>query len=134
MLKSTKIKLYQKNVELSNQKKLIDIIDKNEEEKIKEIKRHNLSEEETKDRINISKKEYLELLESNKRYEKQLSICRETIQKIIQPLFKNGISEQLIDKIINNEVDIKVLMDDDSISLNKRIAVIYEIPYYEVLC
>ena len=96
-------------------------------DEIDELKRHNKIEEETKDRVDISKKEYLKLIEDKKHFEKTAESYKKIINKIVKPLIKNHVDEKIIEKIINNEFDINVTEYEDPTDLVKKIAVVYEI-------
>jgi hypothetical protein len=75
-------------------------------EEVEETKRHNKSEEETKDRVNISKKEYLELLEDREALKRRDA----TLEKMLMPLCKFKIPEKAVQDILDSkfEVDVRV--------------------------
>jgi len=129
MLKSTKIKLtLQNNI-------------CNALEKRNEIEKNRLDTEqdrltfdkETKDRVDISKKEYLELLEKVKHLESLNNTYKKTIDKIIKPLSNNDISDELIRKIFfENKFDVEIHTINDYIGFTKKIMLVYKIPEREL--
>ena len=127
MLKSTKIALAQQQNALKEQAKSNEL----KKQEIEETKRHNLVEEETKDRVEISKKEYLELLEQIETLQTELSHSKSIVEKMLKPITKAGISGDVYDKILTSEFNVSVSTLDDPASYSSKIVVIYEVPFDE---
>lgn len=89
-------------------------------------------DKETKDRVDISKKEYLELLEKAEYFESLSSSYKEIIDKIIKSLINNDVPDELLRKaIFEKKFDINACIVDEPMNLIKKIMVIYKIPYHE---
>ena len=127
MLKSTKIALAQQQNALKEQAKSNEL----KKQEIEETKRHNLVEEETKDRVEISKKEYLELLEQIETLQTELNHSKSIVEKMLKPITKAGISGDVYDKILTSEFNVSVSTLDDPASYSSKIVVIYEVPFDE---
>jgi hypothetical protein len=109
MLKSTAIKIMQNDCMIEAEQRTAAAIEKQNaiyREEVEETKRHNKSEEETKDRVNISKKEYLELLEDREALKRRDA----TLEKMLMPLCKFKIPEKAVQDILDSkfEVDVRV--------------------------
>lgn len=127
MLKSTKITLARQQNALKQQAKSNEL----KQQEIEETKRHNLVEEETKDRVEISKKEYLALLEQIETLKAELNHSKSIVEKMLKPITKAGISDNVYKKILANEFNVSVSTLDDIVSYSTKIAVIYEVPFDE---
>ena len=97
-----------------------------------ETKRHNLAEESTKDRVDISKKEYLELLETKERLEKEVSNYKEIMDRILKPFVVNRIDQKLYDAVFSNQFQCRVVTNFDAQRLVTEVAVIYTIPQLDL--
>ncbi len=128
MLKSTKIALAQRQNALKEQAKSNEL----KRQEIEETKRHNLVEEETKDRVEISKKEYLELLEQNEQLRTDLNDANATIKKMLEPFLKAGISKNVYEKFLANEFWADISTFYDSSSLCENIRIIFRVPLDEM--
>lgn len=128
MLKSTKIVLAQQQIALKEQAKSNEL----KRQEIEETKRHNLAEEETKDRVEISKKEYLELLEKIKTLQTELKHSNSIVEKMLKPITNAGISSNIYEKILANEFSVSVSTLNDPASYSGKIRVIYKVPFDEM--
>ena len=98
---------------------------------LEETKRHNIVEEETKDRVDISKKEYLELLEKIKNLKSDLQRANETIEKIFKPLVVNKVEANIINKMLESKFRVDVKFYKEPSTLEEQIIVTYKVPLWE---
>jgi len=130
MLKSTKMKLRQQAAAISVQMETNNIKRESntlKKEELEELKRHNLVDEETKDRVDISKKEYLALLKDVKDYKESAEQKKETLWKIFNPLIKNKVSASLFNALINGDFKCDIFLEKEPASCKTKIIMSYEI-------
>lgn len=129
MLKSTKIALAQQQSALKEQAKSNEL----KKQEIEETKRHNLAEEETKDRVEISKKEYLELLEQIETLQTELKHSNSIVEKMLKPITAAGISDNVYKKILASEFSVSVSTLNEPDSNSVKIGVIYKVSWDEMM-
>lgn len=98
--------------------------------------RNNLYREELKsrDRVDISKEEYLKLLDDIKKLEKDNAQQRETIYKLLKPIASEEGGEYLIQTILSGKAKIIKARISTFPSIDfftKQIAILYEVEYDE---
>lgn len=121
MRKSTKQKLEierESNRILQSQIKVI----KDLKNKELELKKEEL---ETKNRADISLKEYEQLKEENKALKTQIASQEEALRKVFKPFKEKGVSEQILWKLMHGEFDNKVVVNYDVVSCMYEMVVIY---------
>lgn len=125
MRKSTKIKLdieQKRNDVLQEQTEI-------EKEKNKIEKDRLFFEKETKDRADISLKEYEELKRKNKELEETFAI----LKKILKPFETAKVRYDLIEKMFNGNFNTRVETFQDSRSLKTKLYLIFEIDDRDLL-
>ena len=135
MLKSTKMKLRQQAAAISVQMETNNLRrDSNalKKEELEELKRHNLVDEETKDRVDISKKEYLALLKDVKDYKESAEHRKETLYKIFKPLIDMKASSSLVNALINGKFECKLFIEKNPASLKTKIIMSYEVSEIDI--
>lgn len=135
MLKSTKMKLRQQAAAISAQMETNSLRKESnalKKEELEELKRHNLVDEETKDRVNISKKEYLALLEDVKNFKQTAEHRKETLYKIFKPLIDMKVSPSLVNALINGDFKCEIFSEKNPASLKTKIIMSYEVSEIDI--
>ena len=126
MLKSTEIKLRL----LDRQNQLLEERNKIERDTSEVNRQLAQQQSETRDRVDISLKEYNEMREKIKELEGIVSSQQSLLDRILKPLFRSNLSSELIDEIVVNhnykECEVR-LLPDDVMRDTSRIAVIYTV-------
>ena len=123
MLKSTKAKLF---IEQERNQIFREQIENDNNLKTKELE---LREEElkTKNRVEISLKEYEELKKENEQLKIDLSNQRETLLKIFKSFKKEDVDVTILDKLFNGEFECRVISRYNPIPNKQELCIIYEL-------
>ena len=130
MLKSTAIKIAQNDSMIRAERHTAAAIEEHNtiyREDVEERKRHNKYEEETKDRIDVSKKEYLELLEDRK----ELARKKEAFHKMFSCLYKARIPEGVIHDIMDGKFDFKVVVMQKPVDLKSTVTLSFDVDFFD---
>lgn len=130
MLKSTAIKIMQNNRMIEAEQRTAAAIEKQNaiyREDVEETKRHNKSEEETKDRVNISKKEYLALLEDREALKRRDA----TLEKMLMPLCRFKVPEKAVQDILDNKFEGDVRIQQRPAECTTRIIMSFDVNFFD---
>lgn len=130
MLKSTAIRIMQNDCMIEAEKRTAAAIEERNaiyREDVEEKKRHNKSEEETKDRVNISKKEYLKLLEDRETLKRRTA----TLEKMLMPLYRFKIPEKAVQDILDSKFEIDVSLQRRPAECATRIIMSFDVDFFD---
>lgn len=130
MLKSTAIRIMQNNRMIEAEQRTAAAIEKQNaiyRDDVEETKRHNKSEEETKDRVNISKKEYLELLEDREALKRRTA----TLEKMFMPFCRFKIPEKAVQDILDSKFKIDVRVQQRPAEYATRIIMSFDVDFFD---
>lgn len=129
MLKSTAIKIAQNDAMIEAEEESAAAQREHNQiyrEEVEETKRHNKSEEETKDRVNISKKEYLELLEDREALKRRTA----TLEKMFMPFCRFKIPEKAVQDILDNKFEVDVRVQQRPAECATRIIMSFDVDFF----
>ena len=126
MLKSTRIKLAQNAAMIAAEEKAVAAQRAHNqiyEKDVEETKRHNKFEEETKDRVDVAKKEYLALLADKE----ELAREKATLDRIFRCFYQMKFPEALIQDFFDGKFEIDVRVTKEPVECKTKITLSFDV-------
>ena len=102
-----------------------------ERAKLHEQRRHNESEERTKDRVDLSLADYRTLLKEKAELEEKVEGLERNFDKLIQPMVMAKVPEEVVKDIFNGKFEARLLINEDPILQKTKLALVFEVDNLE---
>lgn len=102
-----------------------------ERAKLREERRHNESEERTKDRVDLSLADYQTLLKEKAELEEKAERLERNFDKLMQPMVMARVPEEVMKDILNGKFEARLLIHEDPILQKTNLALVFEVDNLE---
>ena len=102
-----------------------------ERAKLREQRRHNESEERTKDRVDLSLADYQTLLKEKAELEEKAERLERNFDKLIKPMYMAKVPEEVMKDILGGKFEARLLINKEPLSLKTKLALVFEVDNLE---
>lgn len=102
-----------------------------ERAKLREQRRHNESEERTKDRVDLSLADYQTLLKEKAELEEKVEGLERTFNKLLQPMYMAKVPEEVMKDILGGKFEARLLINENPFLQKTNLALVFEVDNLE---
>lgn len=102
-----------------------------ERAKLREQRRHNESEERTKDRVDLSLADYQTLLKEKAELEEKAEGLERTFNKLLQPMYMAKVPEEIVKDIFGGKFKAELIIRENAMLRKTSLCLVFEVDNLE---